>query len=221
MVGGIVGNGNTGTIEINECKNYGTIDIKDNRMAYSGMGGIIGVGAGASVLKNCENYGTIGKEDTTEYAGGIIGVINNQMEINNCSNFGKVTSKTVGTGEEATTFYSIPFVMDEVVSGFKTEVIIKPDDSDYGTDAPYYLSNDQKYYVNVLDSGVVDEAKGVYAVTVDDYAIFPGQAVGGPEGTSFAQFYVTYRVVGENGNTAYLETTIGVLWDSTTGEILE
>ncbi len=134
---------------------------------------------------------------------------------------GKVTSKTVGTGEEATTFYSIPFVMDEVVSGFKTEVIIKPDDSDYGTDAPYYLSNDQKYYVNVLDSGVVDEAKGVYAVTVDDYAIFPGQAVGGPEGTSFAQFYITYRVVGENGNTAYLETAIGVLWNSTTGEILE
>ena len=92
-IGGIVGDGNTGTIEINECKNYGTIDIKDNGMAYSGIGGIIGVGAGASVLENCENYGTIGKEDTTEYAGGIIGVINNQMEINNCSNFGKVTSK--------------------------------------------------------------------------------------------------------------------------------
>lgn len=132
---------------------------------------------------------------------------------------GKVVSKSVGTGEEAVTIHKIPFTMSELVSGFKTEIILDPEDDDYGTYAPYYLSNDRKYYVGVSNSGVVES--GVYYVEVDDYAVFPGQAVGGPAGTSFAQFYVTYRVEGENGNTAYLETTIGVLWNSTTGEIIE
>lgn len=83
-VGGIIGYGQMGSIEVTNCKNYGNVRIEGGSYANSGAGGIIG--AVAARIENCFNYGNIqGNGDCA----GIIGVAGT-MPIIDCYNEGKI-----------------------------------------------------------------------------------------------------------------------------------
>ena len=88
MVGSIVGRvgETTNGVIIESCANYAQIRNTDSK----GIGGILGAGWGAGVIRNCYNVGSV----TTTYAcpaGGICGS-NNGLYIYNCYNVGKIDS---------------------------------------------------------------------------------------------------------------------------------
>ena len=89
MVGGIVGR-TIATIE--NCKNYGTIEITGNEYGSSGTGGIIGqIGEEVEEIKvsKCENYGEI---KGLNHIGGIVGCAGGEIQIIDCTNKGRVNS---------------------------------------------------------------------------------------------------------------------------------
>ena len=101
-VGGIVGRvyASTADILVDNCKNYGTINLDLNDAAGGGqsiVGGIVGfVGDGAAykpVISNCENNGAVkafnGGKDT--YVGGVIGYVTRKNEV--ASTFTSLTNK--------------------------------------------------------------------------------------------------------------------------------
>ena len=102
---------------------------------------------------------------------------------------------------------SITFSVNELIPGFDWEVFCNVTDSNYGA---YYIDNTQSYYD--LATSFVDNGDGTYTITLPATAIFEGSAVGGPEGTSFVQFYFYYIVHGEGGVSAYQESVAGVLF---------
>ena len=87
MVGGIAG---TGTKKIENCKNYGTIEITGNDYGYGGAGGIIGVSTGGETeINNCINYGKI---TGVHNSGGILATSRGNVIIKNCKNQGMINS---------------------------------------------------------------------------------------------------------------------------------
>ncbi len=91
MVGGIA----TNYIKnIDNCQNYGTIEITDAAYQYSGAGGIVGVAnnsndEGGVVINNCKNYGEI---KGTKCLGGIAGTSTGNTIIKNCVNYGTINN---------------------------------------------------------------------------------------------------------------------------------
>ena len=90
QLGGIIGYGYNGTIEIKNCKNYGNVLGNDD---FSG--GIVGYISGAySNISNCQNYGKItGRNDV----GGIIGY-GSSFFIQDCENYGEISSTSYYLG---------------------------------------------------------------------------------------------------------------------------
>lgn len=95
MLGGIAGRSNQNSL-IENCKNYGEIKGGAGAGATGGVGGIVGVIAGATI-KGCLN----GKEDTAielvsskGNLGGIVGSIQaNSSTIENCTNYMKISAE--------------------------------------------------------------------------------------------------------------------------------
>ena len=89
MVGGIAGR----TIAtIDNCKNYGTIEITGRDYGSSGTGGIVGqIGEEIETIKvsKCENYGEI---KGLNHIGGIVGCAGGEIQIIDCTNKGRVNS---------------------------------------------------------------------------------------------------------------------------------
>lgn len=107
---------------------------------------------------------------------------------------------------------TIKFKLDELVSGFKTTVITDVKDGTYG---PYYLNNTQSAYGMATSCTVSGTGKdAVYTLTLPADAVFPGTLAGGPEGSHFVQFYISYTVQSASGEggSAVLETIGGVLF---------
>ena len=95
MVGGIAGS-YIQTIE--NCKNYGTIEITGNAYAYGGAGGIVGVANNSdynATIKDCINYGDVNGKS---YTGGIVGTSNGPTVIINSKNEGSSRSETLDAG---------------------------------------------------------------------------------------------------------------------------
>ena len=96
MLGGIAGRSNQNSL-IENCKNYGEIKGGAGTGKTGGVGGIVGVIAGATI-KGCLN----GKEDTAiellsskGNLGGIVGSIQaNSSTIENCTNYMKISGDT-------------------------------------------------------------------------------------------------------------------------------
>ena len=87
MVGGIAGFNIT---KIENCKNYGTLEITGASYQYGGIGGIIGVANNSEnevQISNCINYGDIKGMKTL---GGIAGTSTGNTNIINCKNKGGV-----------------------------------------------------------------------------------------------------------------------------------
>ena len=86
MTGGIVGHGTTAIVE--NCKNYGKIEITKVIFSAGGAGGISG---NTKEVNNCENYGTIAIDNESGIsAGGYGGISGAASKIDNCTNYGKV-----------------------------------------------------------------------------------------------------------------------------------
>lgn len=89
MVGGIA----YGFIKnINNCKNYGTIEITGKAYQYGGAGGIVGVANNSNEdieIYDCINYGLI-KGNVNK--GGIAGTSTGDTTISNCRNEGEIES---------------------------------------------------------------------------------------------------------------------------------
>ena len=95
MVGGIAGR-NIATID--NCKNYGTIEITGRDYGSSGTGGIVGqTGEEIETIKvsKCENYGEI---KGLNHIGGIVGNAGGEVQIIDCTNKGKVNSTNNKSG---------------------------------------------------------------------------------------------------------------------------
>ncbi len=88
-VGGIAG---AYIKNINNCKNYGTIEITGSVYQYAGVGGIVGIANnwGDEVeINNCVNYGEI---KGVKCLGGIVGTSAGVTVIRNCANKGKINN---------------------------------------------------------------------------------------------------------------------------------
>ena len=91
--GGIIAGNQGGTLTIDNCKNYGTIE---NNLGREGVGGIIGDiygNAKKTIIKNSVNYGEIkidSKENYELFAGGIFGRNKAELEIINSHNEGVI-----------------------------------------------------------------------------------------------------------------------------------
>ena len=88
-VGGIAG---AYIKNINNCKNYGTLEITGNTYQYAGVGGIVGIANnwGDEVeINNCVNYGEI---KGVKCLGGIVGTSAGVTVIRNCANKGKINN---------------------------------------------------------------------------------------------------------------------------------
>ena len=88
-VGGIAG---AYIKNINNCKNYGTLEITGNTYQYAGVGGIVGIANnwGDEVeINNCVNYGEI---KGVNCPGGIVGTSAGVTVIRNCTNKGKINN---------------------------------------------------------------------------------------------------------------------------------
>ena len=105
---GIIGCNST-LIEIDGCKNYGTVKQTgiggggDNNRAH--IAGILGKCLGDNhKVTNCENYGNIEygtkKPNGRIDVAGIVATTTNISEISNCKNGGKIEYKGVGAGKE-------------------------------------------------------------------------------------------------------------------------
>ena len=96
MVGGIA----TNYIKnIDNCQNYGTIEITGAAYQYSGVGGMVGVANNSDdesgvVINNCTNYGEI---KGTKCLGGIAGTSTGNTIIRNCINDGIIDNSSRGT----------------------------------------------------------------------------------------------------------------------------
>jgi len=105
VAGGISGN-NQQNAEVNECMNYGNVQVIDNFGEGSIVGGI--VAKNGFILKgsvrNCINVGSVTSTVSNSYGGGIVGGIgwyegqNSHSLIENCYNIGRVSSKKAAGG---------------------------------------------------------------------------------------------------------------------------
>ncbi len=79
--------------EIDNCENYGTVEIK--RVYAGGAGGIVGAGA-QSEITNCNNFGDIITSDA-ERIGGIIGSMQD-CSVSYCTNSGSILESSESAG---------------------------------------------------------------------------------------------------------------------------
>ena len=99
-VGGILGNGNQGTTNVDGCSFYGTIETTDK----ANCGGIAGYIQNNSSTKinfsNCLYAGSISTEITSAYCGGIVGYIganNSVYTVNSCLALGTIDAPVAGS----------------------------------------------------------------------------------------------------------------------------
>lgn len=107
-VGGLVGCGNSKTITISDCKNYGSIKAVADCKTAKYVGGIIGdIKAAGAIITNCvSGYETLseGTEQSVitnmiSYAGGIVGGTQVKIAISDCVNYMGISSTvTSNTG---------------------------------------------------------------------------------------------------------------------------
>lgn len=93
QIGGIVGRGDS--VIITNCNNSGSITTTSTNTstAYTGVGGIAGLAATASVLTNCVNTGKIAGESCSMVAG-IAGKFDGSSKLIECKNYGDITGLT-------------------------------------------------------------------------------------------------------------------------------
>lgn len=93
QIGGIVGRGDS--VIITNCNNSGSITTTstNTNTAYTGVGGIAGLAATASVLTNCVNTGKITGESCSMVAG-IAGKFDGSSKLIDCKNYGDITGLT-------------------------------------------------------------------------------------------------------------------------------
>ncbi len=95
MVGGIAG---SYIAKIENCKNYGDLEITGSGYSYSGAGGIVGVANNSNtevIIKNCTNCGKI---QGGSLVGGITSNSTGPTNIINCLNNGNIISKESSAG---------------------------------------------------------------------------------------------------------------------------
>lgn len=90
-VGGLVQNAFGGDIVIENCSNYGTINVTVAKNC-NGVGGIVGQIQGSAAdsrarITGCKNHAKIIYNGNT---GGIVGAVNNFSDIERCANFGAI-----------------------------------------------------------------------------------------------------------------------------------
>ncbi len=91
-IGGIMGGNDGGSLKIENCYNYGTIEGR----SFNDISGIIGISRCNSKIDNSVNYGEIKANNTGNveiFAGGIMGSATKELEITNSHNEGIIDIK--------------------------------------------------------------------------------------------------------------------------------
>lgn len=99
-IGGILGNGNQGTTNVDRCAFFGTINTTD-KANVGGIAGYIQNNTSTYVnFSNCLFDGTLESTNNSSYVGGIVGYIganNSRYTIKNCLGLGTISARYAGS----------------------------------------------------------------------------------------------------------------------------
>lgn len=99
-IGGILGNGNQGTTNVDRCAFFGTIETTD-KANVGGIAAYIQNNASTYVnFSNCLFDGTLESTNNSSYVGGIVGYIganNSRYTIKNCLGLGTISARYAGS----------------------------------------------------------------------------------------------------------------------------